>query len=513
MEYTRHFVELVENTIGLDEYNNHVFNDFHNVEIVEDKGVGRPVIVRGEMQLADVKNANGRIYSESLWKRVLKDSKTKRRLENRSMVGELDHPESGKTKVERISHLMRSLDLQNSARKSYRGKTAVIGEYETAPTPHGNILANLHRAKYGLFVSSRGDGDVEESAEGSRVVPESYSLDTFDVVLDPSVDVALETVKESKSCGCVPINASAAEALINSIGSIMESGNYNVSDFDQYHSILESFDPRMLSESLSSRRSKLLQLPARVTISVPKLNEDNRPQTQEVSVSTATTTGLLESQLQSLNERTTTQDNQIKTLQQELNTLKSRYAKSEELLGEAMIRARSWKMKAEHYQSKVQDYDKIQKRFETAKKAIEMMREKITSLLPEAKLRQAAESLLSRVIDISEKKDRMTYIDRLLAKESKETQAAWKPILVEGKTRKEVNARILALRKAVSDSRNSRGLPPLNEDRRNGRVIADESPLLNYDPSKNNRKDETQYLSESHKSSVAMSRALVSKTR
>src|ERR1700758_4791868 len=99
-------------------------------ELIEAEG--RPLRVGGECQLADVKNANGRVYPLPLWQRGMESGKIKSRLGERKMLGELDHPESGKTALSRVSHLMTKLELVPS--KFHEGKTAVYGEYEVLPT-------------------------------------------------------------------------------------------------------------------------------------------------------------------------------------------------------------------------------------------------------------------------------------------------------------------------------------------------------------------------------------------
>lgn len=160
------------------------FQDF-DYKIEEDVQ-GRPLRVSGVFQKIGEKNSNARIYPKDLWEKVLNDEKTQRRLKERRVLGELDHPKDGKTQLLRAAMVITDLGIGEDG--------FVRGVYEVLNTPSGQVLKELHRAGVRLGISSRGDGDVEPRKEGQVVVPESYRFDTFDVVLDPSVEEAYPTV-------------------------------------------------------------------------------------------------------------------------------------------------------------------------------------------------------------------------------------------------------------------------------------------------------------------------------
>ena len=130
------------------------------------------------VSLADAKNANGRIYKESLWRRVCEDEKIRGKVASRGMLGELDHPDTDRgTKLERVSHVIPELMM--------KGKK-VYQTFEIVDTPMGRIAAALVRAKIPVGVSTRGFGDTVQEAEGNIVDEDSFVYETTDFVAEPS---------------------------------------------------------------------------------------------------------------------------------------------------------------------------------------------------------------------------------------------------------------------------------------------------------------------------------------
>ncbi len=114
--------------------------------LVEDK-YGGPTVLEGVLQRSDVKNANGRIYPRSLWERTLAEgSPVMKKVQERGMMGHLEHPKDGVTKLSEVSHLVTSLKLKEN----------------------GDVVGRIG-------ISSRGSGTV---GAGGRV-NEDYRLETF----------------------------------------------------------------------------------------------------------------------------------------------------------------------------------------------------------------------------------------------------------------------------------------------------------------------------------------------
>ena len=130
--------------------------------------------IRGIFMQADIKNRNGRVYPmEVLNKEVTKYNKNFIK-ENRAF-GELGHPDGPTVNLERVSHMITSLEPD--------GKN-FIGEAKIMSTPMGEIVKSLMDEGAKLGVSSRGD---------------FYLATAADIVADPSAPNAfVEGIMEGK---------------------------------------------------------------------------------------------------------------------------------------------------------------------------------------------------------------------------------------------------------------------------------------------------------------------------
>jgi hypothetical protein len=151
--------------------------------------------VRGIFQRYDEKNANGRIYPKELFDRCLNEESWKSRLQDNSIIGLVEHPEDGITKLTGpVSHVVT---------KAWDNKDGtIIGECIVLNTPDGQKMGALFEAGVPVGISSRGEGEVEAMDEATqRVIPDSFSLITWDFVADNSVPGArVKPIKgESKS--------------------------------------------------------------------------------------------------------------------------------------------------------------------------------------------------------------------------------------------------------------------------------------------------------------------------
>jgi len=193
------------------------------VKLVEN--VGRTYTARsvtGVFQNYINENANKRIYPESLWRRVFAEGSTfSERLKSRSVLGVLEHPEDGQTKISDVSHVVTEARFATAQEISESGGELVegdiIGTYETVPTAAGKDLEALLEANLGFGVSSRGAGNVIERS-GTSIVEDDFDLDTWDVVTNPSVGrarpkvtvtvesaPAVAPIVESTDSGTVPV--------------------------------------------------------------------------------------------------------------------------------------------------------------------------------------------------------------------------------------------------------------------------------------------------------------------
>jgi hypothetical protein len=143
---------------------------------LEERANGR-LWVSGKVQQADLENLNKRKYPFKLLEREV--TKLQSLLEGRGVIGELDHPQDGKTQLYRASHLWTGLSIDKSGQ--------VLGEAELLPTPRGQVAEALFKAKVLVGASSRGQGSVNST---TGTVSEDYNLETFDFVHKPSTSGA-----------------------------------------------------------------------------------------------------------------------------------------------------------------------------------------------------------------------------------------------------------------------------------------------------------------------------------
>ena len=157
--------------------------------------------LRGPAQRLDYVNDNKRKYPRSVFEQHLREgSEFMRRLRNREVLGELEHPDSGNTTYPRVSHIVVDAvieDLDSNNPYKVEPGAYVITEEMVLPTPYGQIIEVLARAGSPIGFSSRGRGDVQKEND-IDIVESNYDVDTWDAVARPSVRQARQYPKESK---------------------------------------------------------------------------------------------------------------------------------------------------------------------------------------------------------------------------------------------------------------------------------------------------------------------------
>jgi hypothetical protein len=108
-------------------------------------------------------------------------------------MGEFEHPPDAKIHLDRVSHLLTKLYMENAA---------VYGEMEVLEkTPMGAIAKALVESGVQLGISSRGVGDMETIIhEGNQVyqVLPGFTFVTFDIVAEPSVQGSYLSIRENR---------------------------------------------------------------------------------------------------------------------------------------------------------------------------------------------------------------------------------------------------------------------------------------------------------------------------
>jgi len=141
---------------------------------------GGKTVARGEFARCDVPTQNGRTYPRGVYEREIK--KLQESVGSRRAFGELDHPDDGKTKLSRVSHLITKLTVDKNG--------VVIGEAEILDTPNGRTLKAILDSGAEVGVSSRGFGSTRAMPDGSSMVGEDFVLRSFDFVADPAMKTA-----------------------------------------------------------------------------------------------------------------------------------------------------------------------------------------------------------------------------------------------------------------------------------------------------------------------------------
>jgi len=145
-----------------------------NLQVLEESKSNGTMKIAGVFQRADSPNHNKRIYERQLLVREMK--RLDEAIEERRLMGELDHPTHDAVKLGNVSHLVTKLQMRGNE---------MIGEAEILNTPCGQVAQALIKGGVKLGISSRGMGSLTEKGEYS-VVNDDFKLVTFDLVADPS---------------------------------------------------------------------------------------------------------------------------------------------------------------------------------------------------------------------------------------------------------------------------------------------------------------------------------------
>jgi len=151
--------------------------------LVESSADGKDLVMSGLFIQGDVKNQNGRVYPTNEIARAVKSIQD-RLDEGETVLGELDHPEELQINLDRCSHMITNMEMQDA--NGY-------GKLKLLDTPMGNIAKTLLTSGAKLGVSSRGSGNVNESGRVS-----DFDIVTVDIVAQPSApDAYPKTIYES----------------------------------------------------------------------------------------------------------------------------------------------------------------------------------------------------------------------------------------------------------------------------------------------------------------------------
>ena len=199
------------------------FNDYA-VEpiIVEENEKGeKDYFIEGIFMQSQIKNRNGRVYPKDV---MLKEVNRYRKdfIDNKRAFGELGHPEGPTINLDRVSHLITSLEEDGND---------FVGRAKILSTPNGQIVKNLIDDGARLGVSSRGLGSLEQKGD-AQVVKGDFQLATAaDIVADPSAPEAF------------------VEGIMEGVEWVMENGILKQVQMDEMQRELRSARKSQLEET------------------------------------------------------------------------------------------------------------------------------------------------------------------------------------------------------------------------------------------------------------------------
>lgn len=144
--------------------------------ITESSEDGKNLYMKGVFIEGECKNHNGRWYPKQEIAEAV-NSINEQLKKGYSVLGEVDHPTNLRINLDRVSHMIEGMWMDGS-----RG----CGKLKILPTPMGNLVAAMLQAGVKLGVSSRGEGNVNESTG----TVSDFNIVTVDIVAQPSAPSA-----------------------------------------------------------------------------------------------------------------------------------------------------------------------------------------------------------------------------------------------------------------------------------------------------------------------------------
>jgi hypothetical protein len=161
--------------------------------IVEETDGKKNIFIEGVFAQYDTGNRNNRIYPKNVMEKEV--NRYQEIIEAKRSLGELGHPPNPTINLDKVSHLITSLKMEEGGR--------VIGRAKILETPMGLIAKNLIENDCGMGVSTRGLGSLKLGKNGLQEVQDDFHLATIDIVADPSApDAFVRGIMENAEWVC-----------------------------------------------------------------------------------------------------------------------------------------------------------------------------------------------------------------------------------------------------------------------------------------------------------------------
>lgn len=163
-----------------------LFEDFGPIRFQIMESSGGVLVAEGEFGYCDRPTSNGRVYPRKIMEREF--ARLRPKMKAGGLFGELDHPEDGKTKLQRVAMRIDDMRIEADGR--------VVGRFRVLEgTPNGDTLAAIVRNGGQVGVSSRGIGSTVTEGNSS-IVQEDFRLFGYDAVAEPAVSSALPSFED-----------------------------------------------------------------------------------------------------------------------------------------------------------------------------------------------------------------------------------------------------------------------------------------------------------------------------
>ena len=161
----------------ISEYNDYAISPV----IIEQNEKGeKEYYIEGVFMQSEIKNRNGRVYPKDIMEKEVGRYR-KEFIEKDRAFGELGHPEGPTINLDRVSHLITSLEEDGD---NYVGRAKILS------TPNGQIVRSLISDGAKLGVSSRGLGSLESKGDAQYFKGDFQLATAADIVADPSAPEA-----------------------------------------------------------------------------------------------------------------------------------------------------------------------------------------------------------------------------------------------------------------------------------------------------------------------------------
>ena len=161
----------------ISEYNNYAISP---VIIEQNENGEKEYYIEGVFMQSEIKNRNGRVYPKNIMEKEVGRYR-KEFIDKDRAFGELGHPEGPTINLDRVSHLITSLEEDGD---NYVGRAKILS------TPNGQIVRSLIKDGAKLGVSSRGLGSLESKGDAQYVKGDFQLATAADIVADPSAPEA-----------------------------------------------------------------------------------------------------------------------------------------------------------------------------------------------------------------------------------------------------------------------------------------------------------------------------------